>query len=128
MFLGSGRKIKVSLEWPIRRTKGRLERLGKRIDTLRSARQPGRPVIEDHHSQAHLAWRMVIELVAGIVIGFGMGYGLDSLFGTLPVFLVVMTLLGFVAGVRTMLRSAEEIQKETAGEPPTGNREDDLGN
>ncbi len=107
--------------------KARLERLGKRIDTLRSARQSKRPAIEDHHSQAQLAWRMVIELVAGIVIGFGMGYGLDSLLGTMPVFLVVMTLLGFVAGVRTMLRSAEEVQREMAGRNPPRDGEDDRG-
>ncbi len=107
--------------------KARLERLGKRIETFRAARQPRRPGFEDHHSQAHLAWRMVIELVAGIVIGFGMGYGLDSLFGTMPVFLVVMTLLGFVAGIRTMLRSAEEVRKETAGETQSEDGEDDLG-
>jgi len=83
--------------------------------------------MEDHHSQAHLAWRMVIELVAGIVIGFGMGYGLDSLFGTMPVFLVVMTFVGFIAGVRTMLRSAEEVRRETAGEAPSVDREEDIG-
>ena len=54
---------------------------------------------------------MVIELVAGIVIGFGIGYGLDALFGTLPIFLVTFVLLGFVAGVRTMMRTAKEIQE-----------------
>jgi ATP synthase protein I len=54
---------------------------------------------------------MVIELVSGLGIGFVIGYGLDYLFGTLPVFLVVMTLLGFAAGVKTMLRTAAEIQK-----------------
>jgi ATP synthase protein I len=58
-----------------------------------------------------MAWRMVIELVAGIVIGFGIGYGLDRLFGTLPVFLILFTGLGFVAGVRTMMRTAQEVQK-----------------
>jgi ATP synthase protein I len=66
--------------------------------------------LDDHHSGAHLAWRMVIELVAGIAIGFGIGYGLDVFFGTLPIFLVVFMLLGFVAGVKTMLRTAQEVQ------------------
>ncbi len=93
----------------------RLESLKKRIEAAKGAHTP-RPKIEEHHSQAHLAWRMVIELVAGIVIGFAMGYGLDALFGTMPVFLVVMTLLGFAAGVRTMLRSAREVQDEAARE------------
>jgi ATP synthase protein I len=66
--------------------------------------------LDDHHSGAHLAWRMVIELVAGIAIGFGIGYGLDASFGTLPIFLVSFILLGFVAGVKTMLRTAQEVQ------------------
>lgn len=107
--------------------KARLDRLGKRIDTFRNVRQPSRPAVEDHHSKAQLAWRMVIELVAGIVIGFGMGYGLDSFFGTMPLFLVVLTLLGFVAGVRTMLRSAEEVRKQTAEEAPSEDGEDNGG-
>lgn len=108
--------------------KRRLESLGKRIDEFQAVRRTESPAVEDHHSQAQLAWRMVIELVAGIVIGFGMGYGLDSLFGTIPLFLIVMTLLGFVAGVRTMLRSAEEVRKETAENAPRAyDGEDDGG-
>jgi ATP synthase protein I len=71
-----------------------------------------KPHMEEHYSQAHLAWRMVIELVAGLLIGFGIGYGLDTLFGTLPVFLMLFTVLGFAAGVQTMVRSAREIQQK----------------
>jgi len=107
--------------------KARKQRLEERIEAVKTAHTP-RPKIEEHHSQAHLAWRMVIELVAGIVIGFGMGYGLDWLFGTLPLFLVVMTLLGFIAGVRTMLRSAQELQTDAGGESRTEDGEKDLGN
>ena len=72
--------------------------------------------IEDHHSQAHAGWRMVTELVAGLLIGFCIGYGLDSLFGTLPIFLVLFVLLGFAAGVKTMLRSAQDIQRAQLGQ------------
>jgi ATP synthase protein I len=68
--------------------------------------------MEEHYSQAQLAWRMVIELVAGLGIGFGIGYGLDSLLGTRPWLMVVFTLLGFIAGVKTMIRSAEEVQRK----------------
>lgn len=95
----------------------RLARLSERIAAVKTADAP-RPKVEEHHSQAQLVWRMVIELVAGICIGFGMGYGLDSLLGTMPIFLVVMTLLGFAAGVRTMLRSAEELQNQALEKAP----------
>ncbi|MEJ6397379.1 AtpZ/AtpI family protein [Yoonia sp. 208BN28-4] len=67
---------------------------------------------DEKYSQAQLAWRMVIELVAGLGIGFGIGYGLDYLFGTLPIFLVLFIFLGLAAGVNTMMRSAKEVQKK----------------
>ena len=93
----------------------RLEALDERIAKLKG--KDARPHQEEHYSQANMAWRMVIELVAGLGIGFGIGYGLDSLFGTLPIFLVLFTLLGFAAGVQTMLRTAKEFQTtETAHE------------
>ena len=89
----------------------RLKALEERIAKAKAAGAP-KPHMDEHYSQAHLAWRMVIELVAGLLIGFGIGYGLDTLFGTLPVFLMLFTVLGFAAGVQTMVRSAREIQQK----------------
>jgi ATP synthase protein I len=90
----------------------RLQDFEQRLERLKAGQQDERSHTEEHYSMAQHAWRMVIELVAGLGIGFGMGYGLDALFGTTPWFMVVLTLLGFVAGVKTMIRSAHEIQKE----------------
>ncbi|MDU8912930.1 AtpZ/AtpI family protein [Aestuariicoccus sp. MJ-SS9] len=101
--------------------KRRLAELEARIAAAKAAKDGGKPHQEEHYSQAQVAWRMVTELVAGLGIGFGIGYGLDALFGTLPFMLVLFTLLGFAAGVKTMLRTAQEIQAkkiaaETGGE------------
>jgi ATP synthase protein I len=57
---------------------------------------------------------MVIELATGIMLGSAIGYGLDVLFGTLPIFLIVFSLLGFAAGIRTMLGTARELGKTKA--------------
>lgn len=95
--------------------KQRLARLEARIAEARKAQEP-KPRADEHYSQANLAWRMVIELVAGLGIGFSIGYGLDSLFGTIPFLLVTFTLLGLAAGVKTMLRSAKEIQDKIEAE------------
>ena len=86
-----------------------LNDLEQRIAALKAG-QGSRPHMEEHYSQAQLAWRMVIEMVAGLGIGFGIGYALDTVLGTLPILMVVFTLLGLVAGIRTMIRSANEIQ------------------
>jgi len=91
--------------------KQRLAQLEARIAKARKAGEP-EPHSGATYSQGELAWRMVIELVAGLLIGFGMGYGLDWLLGTLPIFLVLFTLLGLAAGVKTMLRSAQEVEKK----------------
>ena len=90
-----------------------LDKLANRIEAAKAAKDTGRRH-ENHHSAAGAAWRMVIELVVGLGMGFGIGFGLDHLFGTIPIFLILFTLLGFAAGVRTMMRSANEIQAKNA--------------
>ena len=93
----------------------RLKKLEERIEAVKQTHAP-RPPVEEHYSAASQGWRMVIELVAGLAIGLGIGYGLDRVFGTLPIFLVIFVLLGFVAGVKTMLRTAAEIQSRNVAE------------
>jgi ATP synthase protein I len=93
----------------------KMQQLEAKIRAAKEAQAP-KPRADEHYSQAQLAWRMVIELVAGLGIGFGIGYGLDVLFGTLPIFMVLFTMLGLAAGVKTMLRSAREIQDKKMAE------------
>lgn len=64
------------------------------------------------YNQASFAWQMVIELTVGLIIGFGIGYGLDALFGTIPIFMVLFTMLGFAAGMKVMLSTAAQMQKK----------------
>lgn len=90
----------------------RLAALEAKLDQARARQAPLKAHQEEHYSQAQLAWRMVIELVAGLGIGFGIGYGLDALFGTRPWLMIVFMGFGFVAGVKTMIRSAQEVQRQ----------------
>ena len=60
---------------------------------------------------AHIGWRMVLELVIGIVIGVILGFSLDSFLNTSPIFLIILIFLGFAAGVRTMIKTAKEIDE-----------------
>ena len=79
------------------------------------AKQEERPHAQEHYSAAQVGWRMVTELVAGMLLGFGIGYGLDWLTGTAPLLMIIFTLLGFIAGVKTMMRSAKELQEQPTG-------------
>jgi ATP synthase protein I len=87
-----------------------------RISALREARKPKRTPGADKFTAASMAWRMVIELVVGVLLGAAIGWGLDGLAGTTPLFLLVFGALGFAAGVRTMMRSAAEMQRRDAAD------------
>ena len=52
------------------------------------------------------ALRLSSEFVAGILVGAGIGYLIDRLAGTSPWGMIVFLLLGFVAGILNVLRSA----------------------
>ena len=100
-----------------------LRGLGEKIKSAKRSYE-NEPKVEDHHSGMQHAWRMVIELVSGLAIGFGLGYGLDIAFETLPIFMVIFTLLGFVAGIRTMLSTAKEVQRDQASRLSEKNERD----
>ena len=101
-----------------------LKSLEEKIKAPKKAVEPEQPV-QNKFSAAEVGWRMIIELTAGVFIGFGLGYGLDFLFSTKPVFILILTLLGFAAGVKTMMKSASELQeKELSAQDNT--EEDDI--
>lgn len=86
-----------------------LKDLDARLSEVRRRRAPPAPRKSAGRFAGHdLAWGMVIDLTAGIVVGGALGWGLDSLLGTLPLFLIVFVLLGFAAGINVMLRTAKE--------------------
>ena len=100
----------------------RLKALEARIKAAKGKER--KPHSEEHYSQANMAWRMVIELVAGLAIGFGIGYGLDAVFNTTPIFMVLFIFFGLAAGVKTMMRSAAEMQNEALAKEADKVKED----
>ena len=86
----------------------RLKALGEKLANVRRApsepqgggpRGPG-------FSGFGQAMKIGSEFVAGVIVGFVIGYTIDQLFGTSPWGMIVFLLLGFAAGVLNILRSA----------------------
>jgi ATP synthase protein I len=90
----------------------RMRALEARIAKVKGKPQKAKTEGGKAFSQGEMAWRMVIELVTGMLLGLSIGFGLDFVFGTRPIFLVIFALLGFAAGVRTMLRTAQIMAAE----------------
>ena len=90
----------------------RLRALEQRLAAARDKPNPERSQTAKGFSQGEVAYRMVIELATGIMLGTAIGYGIDALSGTLPVFLVIFSLFGFAAGIKTMLGTAKELGRK----------------
>ena len=103
--------------------KSEIEVLSKRLIALKRNKVE-EPLLDDHYSQAHFAWRMVIELVAGLAIGFGIGFGLDYLFNSKPLFMILFILLGMAAGINVMLKTAKEIGAEQVKHTNSGKKKE----
>ncbi|MEO8242629.1 MAG: AtpZ/AtpI family protein [bacterium] len=92
----------------------RLRSLEERLAKATEKPAEPQPKTGTSFSQGELAWRMVIELVTGMLLGLAIGYGLDTLFGTMPIFLVIFALFGFAAGIRTMMGTAKQLTGQAA--------------
>ncbi len=93
----------------------RLRDLATRLDQLQARQAPKGPP----PSQAGIAGRFATELVAALLVGGGLGWGIDWLFGhfgfqTRPVFLIVFVILGAAAGILNVVRAAREINAQIA--------------
>ncbi len=86
----------------------RLRRLGDRLGRQR----PGEPSETDRGRPAADAsgyargFRLSSELVGAVLVGAGIGWALDRVLGISPWGLIVFLLLGFVAGVMSVMRAA----------------------
>ncbi len=100
-----------------------LREIDERLNALRR-RTSG--VQGSHSSSPHpigrmmwLAFNVVSDLIAGVICGFGIGYGLDRWLGTRPVFIAVFLILGCIAGVLNVVRFLQRYDKRRSEDRQT---------
>jgi len=89
--------------------RARLKRLGERLGHVHSdrpsdSRTDQRPTADP--SAIARGFRLSTELVAGVLLGAGIGWLIDKALGISPWGLIVFLLLGFAAGVLNVMRAA----------------------
>jgi ATP synthase protein I len=95
----------------------RLQRLGEGLARQRA----GETSNDASENQAATAsgyakgFRLSSELVAGVIVGAGLGWLVDRWFGISPWGLIVFLLLGFAAGVLNVMRSAGVVASPSIG-------------
>ena len=61
-----------------------------------------------------LGFRAITELMVGLGMGAALGWGIDWLTGTLPLFMIVFLFLGMAAGVWNVMRLARTMNSAGA--------------
>ena len=92
----------------------RLERLGERIATANRHPEQDDDVRSNAKASAYArGFRMSTELVAGVLVGGGLGWLLDRWLGISPWGLIVFLMLGFAAGVLNVMRAAGVVREQS---------------
>jgi len=81
-----------------------LENLESRLREARAEQAPS-PEPTSTHRQMGLAYRVLVEMIAGVGVGAAIGWALDKWLGTQPILLLAMIFLGFAAGMLNVLRA-----------------------
>jgi ATP synthase protein I len=92
-----------------------LENLGRRLEALRrkeSGEKAAGPGASTPRTAGGWAFRLGVELVAGLVVGGGLGWLLDRWLGTSPALLIVFFFLGAAAGILNVFRAAKEMYRD----------------
>lgn len=95
-----------------------MRKLGDRLDAFQRAHETRNQAPPP--SSASIAFRFSTEMVAGLIVGGGIGYGIDWLAGTGPLFLIVFVILGAAAGILNVIRAAKQINAEMASAKENG--------
>ena len=101
-----------------------LDELGRRLDRARKAAESG-PTRRSASREFGVAYRVFVELLAGVAVGGVLGWFADGWLGTRPWLTLALTALGFAAGMANALRTARQMAAEAErGERISG---DDSG-
>jgi ATP synthase protein I len=97
----------------------RLQRLGEGLGQLRksAAPEPSDSAGGDRAATAAgyaKGFRLSSELVGGVLVGAALGWAIDRVLGIAPWGFIIFLLLGFVAGVLNVMRSAGVVPNRSA--------------
>ncbi|HWM83548.1 MAG TPA: AtpZ/AtpI family protein [Pseudolabrys sp.] len=85
----------------------RLARLGDRLAKKRPASEQRSPAQQGTDASGLArGFRLSTELVAGVLVGAGIGWLIDRWLGIAPWGMIVFLLLGFASGVLNVIRAA----------------------
>ena len=80
-------------------------------EKIQAAKKSSSPDAPSNPKPIGKIMKVVVEIVAAMAVGLGIGILIDNYFETRPIFIIVFFLLGSAAGILNVFRVAKSLQK-----------------
>lgn len=91
-----------------------LDEFSQRLDAVRGAAANAENAEAEKGHPTGQSYRLSSELLAALIVGIGLGWGVDHLFGTRPWGFLAGIFLGFAAGVVNVARAMNAMKTDSA--------------
>ena len=79
-------------------------------EKIQAAKKSSSPDAPNAHKPIGKIMKVVVEIVAAMAVGLGIGILADNYFETRPLFIIIFFLLGSAAGILNVFRVAKSLQ------------------
>jgi len=92
----------------------RMDDLDARLKKARATAAPPKQDLRSAHRQTAVAYRVLVDMIAGLLVGGFLGYWLDRWLGWAPYALIGCLILGFAGGVNNAWRAIRVFSDQAA--------------
>ena len=92
----------------------RMDDLDARLKKARGTAAPPKQDLRSAHRQTAVAYRVLVDMIAGLLVGGFLGYWLDRWLGWAPYGLIGCLIVGFAAGVNNAWRAIRVFSNDVA--------------
>lgn len=87
-----------------------MEDYDKRLQNLDEALKNSKSLEEKQakNADSHQAAKVISELFSGIIVGLFLGYQLDKYLETIPLFMIILTILGLIGAFWNIYKNIEK--------------------
>jgi len=90
----------------------RLDALDEKISASRQGQVPPEKQARVNANMLGLAYRLLVEILVGIAVGGFVGWWMDKVLDTKPIWMLVFLVLGMGAGLMNSVRTVNEMRRK----------------
>ena len=96
-----------------------LRSLDARLDAFEAKKAAEQPVRAEHEKSSQDGYRLLADLIGGVLVGLGFGWLLDHFVGTQPWGMVGGLLIGMGLAIFSVVRKATKLSAQASTTSPT---------